>query len=233
MKRACILLLALLLILTGCKGKNKPNNVSVNDVSCPYEIKHKKNTVEITLHDGEQSGISWRVETIPEEVCQVTQENVDKEYTCRYRLSGKNEGVMQLTFTAQKADGTDCFVLTLIAEVDSRGRTVVSSYQHHESKVNSVHTDGLNYKWSVDANGVLSFSFIDKEDTWSVRADEAGVFTFSNMMSTPVGCKFSAQAKSAGQATIVLASGNTQRTIHVVIQAEDNGNIEVISVQEQ
>jgi hypothetical protein len=52
-------------------------------------------------------------------------------------------------------------------------------------------------------------------------------------MSTPAGCKFSAQAKAAGQTTIVLTSENTQRRIHVVIQADDNGEIEVVSVQEQ
>ena len=233
MKRICILLLTLLLILTGCKSKDKINNVSVKDVSCPYKISHKKDGVVITLQDGQKSGISWRVETIPEDICQVTQETINKEYAVRYRLSGKAEGAAQLTFTALQTDETDCFVLTLIVNVDSEGKAIVSSYQHYERKDNIVETDGLNYKWNVDTNGILNFSFINQEDNWSVSGDGADTFILSNMMSSPSGCKFSAQAKAAGQATIVLASENTQRTIHVVIQADDQGKMEVISVQEQ
>ena len=233
MKRAYALFLALLLILTGCAKKEKTNHVAVKDICCPYEIIHKNDAVEITLRDGEQSGILWRVETVPEDICQVTQENIDEEYTSRYLLSGKEEGAAQLTFTALQSDETVRFALTLVVNVDSEGKTVVSSHQHQERKDNSVDADGLNYKWNVDINGILNFSFINQEDNWSVRGDGADVFVLSNMMSTPAGCKFSAQAKGAGQTTIVMVSENTQRTIHVVIQADDNGKIEVISVQEQ
>jgi hypothetical protein len=233
MKRAYVLLLALMLILAGCVGKEKTNTVSVKDVCCPYEINHTKDVVEITLCDGEHRGISWRVETVPEDICQVTQENIDKEYTCRYRLSGKVEGAAQLTFTAQQTDGTDCFALTLVVNVDSESKTVVSYYQHQERKDNSVDADGLNYKWNVDINGILNFSFINQEDNWSVSGDGADAFVLSNMMSTPSGCKFSAQAKAAGQTTIVLTGENSQRTIHITIQADDQRKMEVTSVQEQ
>lgn len=233
MKRAYVLLLALLLLLTGCAGKEKTNDVSVKDVCCPYEIIHKEDVVELILHDGKRSGVLWRVQTIPEDLCQVTQENVSKEYTCQYRLSGKDEGVAQLTFTALQPDETVCFVLTLIVNVDSEGKTAVFSYQHQERKENSVEADGLSYKWNVDTDGILNFSFINQEDNWSVRAEDSEAFVLSNMMSTPVGCKFSAQAVAAGQTTIVLVSENTQRSIHVVIQADDQRQMEVISVQEQ
>ena len=233
MKRAYVLLLALLLILTGCAKKEKINNISVKDVCCPYEINHKKDVVEITLHDGKQSGISWRVETVPEDICQVTEENIDKEYTCRYHLSGKEEGAAQLTFTALQTDQTACFVLSLVVNVDSEGKAFVSSYQHQERKDNSVDADGLNYKWNVDINGILNFSFINQEDHWSVSGDGTDAFVLSNMMSTPSGCKFSAQAIAAGQTTIVLTGENSQRTIHVTIQADDQRKMEVISVQEQ
>ena len=233
MKRAYVLFLVLLLILTGCARKEKTNNVSVKDVCCPYEIVHKKDVVGIILHDGRQSGILWRVETIPENICHVTEESTDQEHTAQYCLTGNEEGVAQLTFTALQTDETVCFVLDLIVDVDSEGRAFVSSYQHHERKDNSVDADGLQYKWNVDINGILNFSFTNQEDNWSVRGDGADTFVLSNMMSTPTGCKFSAQAKAAGQTTIVLASQNAQRTIHVVIQADDNGKMEVISVQEQ
>jgi hypothetical protein len=233
MKKAYVLLLALLLILTGCSGKEKTNNASVKDVCCPYEINHKKDGVDITLKDGEKKGILWRVDTIPEYVCDVSQVDIDKEYTCQYRITGKEEGAAQLTFTALQSDETVCFALDLVVNVDSEGKVFVSSYQHQERKDNSVDADGLNYKWNVDINGILNFSFINQEDHWSVSGDGADAFVLSNMMSTPSGCKFSAQAKAAGQTTIVLTGENSQRTIHVTIQADDQRTMEVISVQEQ
>jgi hypothetical protein len=233
MKRAYVLFLVFLLILTGCANKGKINNVSVRNVRCPYEINHKKDAVEITLRDGEQSGILWVVETFPEDICQATQENINKKYTCRYLLEGKEEGVAQLTFTAQQPDETVCFVLDLFVEVDSEGKLVVSSYQHSERHDVSVEKDGLNYKWNLDTDGSLNFAFVDQEDNWSVSGNGGEVFTFSNMMSTPSGCKFSVQAKAAGQTTVILTGENTQRTVHVVVQADDNGKMDVISVQEQ
>ena len=117
--------------------------------------------------------------------------------------------------------------------MDPEGKAVVSSYQHQERKDISVDADGLNYKWNVDTDGILNFSFINQEDHWSVSGDGADAFVLSNMMSTPSGCKFSARAIAAGQTTIVLTSENSQRTIHVTIQADDQRKMEVISVQEQ
>jgi hypothetical protein len=173
------------------------------------------------------------VECVPEDICQVTQEDTNKEYVSRYRLSGKEGCVAQLTFTGLQGDDTVRFVLTLIVDIDDEGRTFVSSYQHNERIDNSVDADGLHYKWNVDVNGNLNFSFINHDDKWSPRGDGAGVVALSNMMSTPSGCKFSARAKVAGKTAIILVGENTQRTIHVVIQVDANGNMEVISVQEQ
>ena len=233
MKRAYVLLLTLVLILTGCAGKEKTKNISVEDVCCPYEINYKKDVVEILLQDREQSGIIWRVETFPEYICQATQQTIDQEHAVCYCLTGKDEGVAQITFTAQLPNETICFVLDLVVDVDSEGKVAVSSYQHHERKDHIVEAEGLNYKWNVDTDGILNFSFINQEDNWNVRGDDTDAFDLSNMMSTPAGCKFSARAIAAGQATIVLTGKNTQRTIHVVIQADDQGKMEVISVQEQ
>jgi hypothetical protein len=64
-------------------------------------------------------------------------------------------------------------------------------------------------------------------------AEETDAFILTNTISTPVGCKFSAQATAAGQTTIVLTGENTQRKVHVVIQADEQGKMEVLSVQEQ
>lgn len=233
MKKMCALILALMLVLTGCAGKGRIKNISVKKVCCPYEIKHKKDAVEITLRDGEKSGVLWAVDMIPEDICQVTPENTDKAYTSRYRLTGIEEGAAKLTFTATKPDETVCFVLDLIVDVDSKGKTVVSSCEHHERKENVVDEDGLNYTWNVDTEGILNFSFLNEEAKWSVRGDGEDVLTLTSALSTASGCSFSAQAKTEGQTTIVLFSKDAQRTIYVVIEVDDDATMDVVSVQEQ
>lgn len=233
MKRAYLLLLTLVLILTGCGGRGEANDVSVKDVCCPYEINHKKEVVEIKLRDGDQSGILWNVETVPEEICQVTQETNNDEFTSRFRLSGLEPGAAKVTFTARQPDETVSFVLTLVASVDAEGKTVVTSCQHHESGNISVEADGLNYKWNVDVDGVLHFSFLNEEDYWSASGDGADGFSLSDIMSTSTGCKFSVQATAAGQMTITLTGESSQRTIHVVIGSDEAGRMEVVSVEEQ
>ena len=232
MKRVCILLLALLLILTGCKSKDKMNNVSVKDVSCPYEINHKKDTVEITLRDGAERGLLWNVEALPTDVCEVTQEKSGKDDVCKYRISGLAEGATHLTFTAQQEDQTVVFSLEVIASVDSEGKVTISDYRHKERSGVSSEEESLDYRWDVDENGILTFSFFDDNDQWRVRGDGNGVCALSNMLSTSSGCQFSAQAISDGEINVVLTGKTTQRTIYVTLQVED-GVLEVISVQEQ
>lgn len=233
MKRASVLFLVLLLVLTGCAGKGKTNLISVKDVCCPYEISHENNVVTVTLQDGQQSGVLWRVDVTSEYICQVTQESSKEAYTSRYRLSGKEEGVTMLTFSALQADESVCFELALIVDVDAQGKAVVTSYQHREREEASVEADGLRYKWSVDTDGTLNFSFINEEDNWVVQGDGGAVVELFNNMSTPVGGKFSARFKAAGQVTVSFVGRNTERVIHVVIQADENRNLKVISVQEQ
>lgn len=233
MKRVAVLFLALLLIVTGCGKEDQALDISVNDVCCPYEIHHEEKAVLITLHDGEQKGIHWQVEAIPEDVCQITQENMDDEYAFGYRIVGQQEGAAQLTVTALQADQTAAFVLTVVVNVGSDGKPVVSSHQHREREDITVEAEGLNYRWNVDVNGTLNFSFINDEDSWSARSSEDDVCVFSDMMSTPSGCKFSAQANLPGETTVVLVGEATNRTVHVVLQADDNGGLKVISVQEQ
>ena len=233
MKRACVCLLALMLILTGCGGKEKNDRISVKDVCCPYEIDQKKDAVALTLHNGRQSGILWDVEAVPEGICTVTRESGDQEDPSRYLLTGMKEGAAQLTFTAAQDDGKVSFVLTLMAEVDAEGRTVVSAYEHHESADISVEAEGLNYKWNVDVDGILNFTLMNEEDEWRVTGSEGQSALLTNTMSASFGCKFSAQAGTAGQTTVILTGENTRRTIHVVVQTDESGTLEVTSVQEQ
>ena len=231
MKRMFVLLLAILLFLTGCGGKSKAKDISAKDVSCPYKIDHEKEWVEITLRDSAKRGILWTVEELPSGVCEVTQEKSGKADTCKYRVSGLTEGAARLTFTAQQ-EQTIVFSLDIIAEVDSEGKVIISDTRHSERSGGASAEDSLDYSWVMDENDVLTFSFFDGSDQWSVRCDENEVCILSNMMSTPSGCQFSAQAISNGEISVLLIGQSTQRTIHVTLQVEDSV-LEVLSVQEQ
>ena len=233
MKRAYALLLVLLLILSGCSNKNRAKDISVKDVCCPYEITHKKDGVELTLQDGENRGIGWNVEAVPEDICQVTQADTDKENTVRYRITGNEDGAANLTFTAVQADGADVFVLNLIVTVDADGKTEVYACEHQEVALKAVEENGLTYKWNVDAEGYLNFSFINSDDRWRVSGDGEGVCAISNALTMPGGCMFRAEALSPGKTTVELVGAETQRIIRVTIQVDDSGNLELKSVQEQ
>ena len=232
MKRMYVLLLAMVLLLAGCGGKTKTKDISAKDVSCPYEINHKKDTVEITLRDGAERGLLWNVEALPTDVCEVTQEKSGKDDVCKYRISGLAEGATHLTFTAQQEEQTVVFSLEVIASVDSEGKVTISDYRHKERSGVRSEEESLDYRWDVDENGILTFSFFDDNDQWRVRGDGNGVCALSNMLSTSSGCQFSAQAISDGEINVVLTGKTKQRTIHITLQVDD-GVLEVISVQEQ
>ena len=232
MKRVSALLLTLLLLLTGCANRSDTKNISVKDVCCPYKIHHRKDAVEITLKNGELGELQWQMETTPEDVCEVVQISEGKDGVSQYRVTGLLEGAAQIRFTALKGEEA-IFALSLVVHVDAEVRTRVSSCEHWQREGDSVSAEGLQYAWNVDANGVLHFSFVNGEDRWSVRETEQEVCSLSEKMATPVGCKFSAEAKSVGQADIFLVGETTQRKIIVRIQANDEGKLEVISVQEQ
>lgn len=227
-----VLLLAIVLLLVGCGGKEKTKDISVKDTSCPYAINHKKDWIEITLRDSENRGILWNVEAMPADVCEVMEETAKKDDVCQYRINGLTEGVTVLTFTALQEDQTIVFSLDVMANVDSEGKVTVSDLRHRERSGASSETDGLDYRWDVDENDILTFSFFDSDDQWSVRGDGKDICILSDMMSMPSGCQFSAQAISDGQISVLLIGKTTQRTINVTLQA-DSGVMEVISVQEQ
>ena len=232
MKRMFVLLLAMLLLLAGCGGKTKTKDISAKDVSCPYKIEQKKNWVAITLRDGEKRGIFWTVEALPADVCEVTQEKSGKDDVCKYRISGLAEGASHLTFTARQEDQTVVFSLEVIASVDADGKVTISDYRHKERSGVSSEEETLDYRWDVDENGILTFSFFSDDDQWSVRGDGKEICILSDMMSVPSGCQFSAQAITDGKISVSLVGKTTQRTIHVTLKVED-GVLEVMSVQEQ
>ena len=233
MKRAFALMLVLLLILTGCGGKNRSKDVSVKDGCCPFEITHKKGVVELTLQDGENRGIQWNVEVTPEDACEVTEVKTDKESTVLYRITGKRSGATLMTFTASQADETNVFMLDLIVEVDEEGNAEVPVCVHRELAPKVVEENGLKYQWNVDEQGILNFAFINDEDIWKVRMVNEDVCMLKNKMITPSGCTFSLQAIAVGTTTVELVGNETQRTICVTIQLDENDNFAVTSVREQ
>ena len=233
MKKAWVLVLALLLVFTGCTGKKETKNASVKDVCCPYEVVHKDDGVQVVLSKGKTSVTHWQVEAVPAEICQVTQDEVAKEDTWRYRIAGNVEGAAKLTFTGVQEDETTALVLTLVVDVGPDLKAAVSSCQHWEGAVSAVEAEGLTYKWNVDAEGVLRFSFINSEDGWCLGSQGEGVFTLWDMMATSNGYKFSAQAGGAGETTVVLVGEQTNREIRVTLRADEDGKMEVKSVQEQ
>lgn len=233
MKKIYALLLAALLLLTACAGRGTSNDISVQDTCCPYKIKHQRDCVEITLQDRDRSGILWQVEANPADICEVTQEQTNKDDCVRYRISGKLEGAAELTFTALRSDESVAFDLTLIVTVDANGKPTVTSCDHREKTDVTVEDNGLKYNWNVDVDGVLHFFFIDSEDFWSVSGDGEGVCVLSYKMSTPSGCQFHAAPKAAGQTGVLLIGEKTGRTVRVVIEVNENRELKVVSVQEQ
>ena len=232
MKRVYALLLAMVLLLTGCTGKGKAKDISVKDARYPYRIEHKKDTVEITFRNHTEKNIAWHTQMLSENICRVTQAAVNKENTLAYRVEGVQEGAEQLTFVAQRQDETAEFTLSLMIYVDAKGKVTAQSCQHKERKEVSQEENGLNYKWDVDVDGVLHFSFRNEDDQWSVRGGEDACALIDGM-STPSGCQFSAQANAEGKTEVLLVGETTQRQICVTLQVDGNGNLEVLSVQEK
>ena len=233
MKKVFAVLLAALLMLTGCVNKEEDKNVSVTDALCPYKIGHKEGALEITLQNGAKNGLTWQVTAMPDDVCQITQKDSEDADTALYSVKGVVEGAVQLTFTGAQEDQTVGFVLTVVANINANKEVNLASYQHRERNQTAVEADGLNYKWDVDVNGVLNFTFKESEDQWSVQCDDSEVCKFVNQLSTPSGCNFSVEAVSPGQVTVELLGETSQRKINVVLQVDNAGKLEVISVQEQ
>lgn len=233
MKRIVVLLLAMLLILTGCAGRAKADDVSVQDIRYPYEVCHVNGAVEITLSDAANSASSWTMKAVPDDVCQVTRDDTAAAGTYLYRVLGVLEGAARLTFTASQDDGTEIFTLTVVINVDSKGRAVATSCRHWQREGASVEANGMAYTWTVDENGLLTFDFANSDDFWKLEGDGEGICTLLTKMATPSGYQFTARAKATGETAILLVGENSQRTIRVVIRADESGNLAIASVQEQ
>lgn len=233
MKKVYILLLAMLLILTGCAETKRMKDIRVTDAMCPYTVQYKKGVLEVALQNKSGSPLQWQVKAMPDDVCQVAEVPQTKEDTLRYTITGKVPGAAQVTFTALREDGTAAFELDMIVEVDSKQKATVQDCKHQESQYVAEESNGLSYAWNVDVDGILSFSFTNADDFWAISNTKSAVYKFTSRLSSPSGCSFSLRALAAGQDTIVLTGETTQRTIHVVVQVDDAGNLTVVSVQEQ
>lgn len=219
-----LLVLLLVLILAGCSVDEAEDTVSVKDVCCPYEICQTDDALEVTVKDGELADVTWTTDVVPQEICAVTTAKKGE-----YRITGSQEGAAQVTFTAMQNEQIR-FVLTVVVDIDAKNQVTLKTHEHREQNDVSVEEDGLNYNWSVDVEGILTFSFIDSEDTWNVLDDEGVLLS---KMSTPSGCKFSVQTIASEPCVISLVGEASQRTISVTIESDDGGNLRIASVQEQ
>lgn len=224
MKKVYALFLVMLVLLSGCSKEKE--HIVVEDACCPYEISPRENGQEVLLQDGELTDLRWEVETVPQDICTV---NAQKQG--QYHIAGTQEGAAQVTFTALQRE-TVRFVLTLVVHVDGEKRVTLTSYEHRQREEVS-QEDGLQYNWSVDVDGILTFSFLNTEDRWSVHGDGEGICTLLEKMETPGGCKFTAQQASVGETVISLVGETTQRTVCVTVRVDEQGSMEVLSVQEQ
>ena len=222
MKKLCFLLLAIVLIFAGCSEDANSDGIRVKDVCCPYEISEKDDALEVTLENGSDA-VTWLVQTVPQDVCTV----IEKDG--KYRIAANAEGAAQVTFTAMQEDESVKFVLTLVVETDGK-KVILKTHEHRERNDVSVEAEEFTYNWNVDVEGILTFSFINSDDSWSVRDDESILL---EKMSTPSGCRFSVQSLAQGQSVITLVGESTNRTVYVTIEADGSGNLAVISVQEQ
>ena len=233
MKKVYILLMAMLLILTGCAGIKGMKDIRVTDAMCPYTVQYKKGVLEVTLQNQSGNPLQWQVKAMPNDVCKVAEVPQTVENTVCYTITGEIPGAAQLTFTALREDGTATFELNMIVEVGSNKKATVQDYEHQESEHVAEESNGLSYAWDVDVDGILTFSFTNTDDFWSVSNTKSTVYKFTTRLSSPSGCSFGLRALAAGQDTVILTSETAQRTIHVVVQVDDAGNLTVVSVQEQ
>ena len=217
-----LLVLLLVLILAGCSVDEAEDTVSVKDVCCPYEICQTDDALEVTVKDGKLADVTWIADVVPQEICTVTTEKKGE-----YRITGSQEGAAQVTFTAMQNEQIR-FLLTVVVDIDAKNQVTLKTHEHREQNDVSVEEDGLNYNWSVDVDGILTFSFIDSDDTWNVL-DEEGILL--SKMSTPSGCKFTVQSIPTEKISITLVGETTHRTILVTIEADQG--LRVTSVQEQ
>ena len=225
MKRVFLLLLAVVLLATGCAGSRNAKDVSVEDARCPYEIRHQEGTLAVTLR-GED--VTWHTTLVPEDVCELTQ----GEGNGRYSITGLAEGAAQVVFTALDEKEREAFVLTLVVQIAANKTVSLESYDHRERTDTAMEEGGLSYQWNVDVNGILTFSFLNTEDRWSVHGEGEEICTLFDKLATSGGCKFSAEAKSEGQTVVTLVGETTGRTVYVTVQVAAD-TLEIVSVQEQ
>lgn len=233
MKKGILCVLAVLLLLTGCKDK-KSQEICVTDALCPYRVENQKNSVCIELQAGEITDPVWRVQAKPEEICQVTLKKVKQNATYLYEVEGKEEGFSQIYFEAAGAEnpGNVCFRLLVTVYVDAEGKVLAEAASHQEIRNTTAETGNTAYQWSVDLQGTLTFRLLDTNENWRMIADGGQVCRISGWMSGPSGWRFEAKPLKAGEVSVLLERGDTGRRITVQLQVDSKQNISVAAVQE-
>lgn len=224
----CVLAAALLL-LAGCGKKN----ISVDDALCPYSVEHKGGSVYVRLHSGELTDPLWQADAGLENVCGLTQEESKDPASQLYRIDGVEEGFSRFVFQAAEAGAAADvrFRLVLTVMVDGEGKVTAETASHQESRTYTVETEGTACRWEVDMQGVLTFRLLDRDETWSLRAEDGAVCAVTELTGTPNGWKFEARPLAPGTASVVLRSSQSGRSITVQLQVDEAQNISLAGVQ--
>lgn len=221
--------MALLLLLTGCKGKKNPD-ITVSEALCPYALVHEGDELCVRLQSGELTQAVWTAPGEEQALCAVTQEKTKDAADSQYRVSGREEGLTQLQFAAAREDAPEeiCFLLTVTVNVDDQGKVLVQTATHQEART---YTQGEDLAWNIDLQGVLTFRLLDKEQTWRLLGDGGEVCRITELMGMPTGWSFQAEPLSPGAAEAVLENSTTGRRITVQLQVDDNRKLSVTEVQ--
>lgn len=231
MKKRTIWLMALLLLLVGCRPEGHPENLSVADALCPYEVRHGAEGVYIAIDDGAVEEVRWDAELLPEGLCALSAEAA--ETGSKWLLSAREAGLSQLTLSALDGEDTLRFQLTVMLETDQAGGITAQWAEHKEHRSGTGATGELPWSWETDIEGVLSFKLRDRESyDWQLTSEPTGVCQVSELMLLPSGCGFEVRALEPGTAELTLENPEQKRTLRLRFRVDEAYQLQLLSVEE-
>lgn len=230
MKKTILFCLAVMLLLTGC-NKEKNKDLAVEDALCPYEITHKKESVQIQLQLQQLPDAQWQATAAPDDICAVAQEMSKDGEETTVEITGTEEGLSVVSVQAAELTGEVRFTLDVTVQVDAEGIVTVVDATHREVQKTEVASETLPYRWEVDMDGVLTLSFPGYSSDLNLNTQNTEICEISGVFYGPGGCSLDATPLQPGTATVVLEDEQTQQTITVTLSVDEQLQIAVVSVE--